>query len=188
MIELQDILLKEGEVVTVANGVKLIGSKPNGSRPSAITIRAESGEIEIANFAEMRFSPEAAGLVPICEVAIWKGHAFIVGLPAVVIAGGGAPLKCDLFRRIGEDAGFYKTEWVEAGQRIFCIYESGIAAWNEGGQELWHIRKSWDDVFMSAEADRLVLVRHDGQRILIDPSDGSQDPPRFAVFNPAWLS
>lgn len=177
MIDLQDILVKEGEVVTLSNGVKLIGSKPSGSRPSAITIRAESDEIEVASFAEMRFSSESAGLVPTCEVAIWKGHAFIVGLPAVVIAGGGAPLKCDLFRRVGEDSGFYKTEWWEAGQRLFCIYESGVAAWNEGGQELWHLRKSWDDVITGVGTERLVLVRHDGQRIIINPSDGSQEPP-----------
>jgi hypothetical protein len=177
MIAPQDILVKEGEAVTLANGVKLIGSRPNGSRPNAITIRTENGEINIADFAEMRFSSETAGLVPTCEVAIWKGHAFIAGLPAVVIAGDGVPVKCELFRRGGEDTGFYKTEWLEAGQRLFCIYESGIAAWNQGGQELWHIRKSWDDVFTRADADQLVLIRHDGQRVVIDPTDGSQEPP-----------
>jgi hypothetical protein len=176
VIDHQDILVNEGETITLANGVKLIGSKPSGSRPNAITIRAENGEIIIADFAEMRFSSEAAGLVPTCEVAIWKGHAFIVGLPAVVIAGDGVPVKCELFRRSGEDTGFYKTEWLEAGKRLFCIYESGIAAWNEGGQELWHIRKSWDDVFTGADADRLVLMRHDGQRIVVNSSDGSQEP------------
>ena len=177
MIANQDILVIEGEGVTLANGVKLIGSKSNGSRPNAITIRAENGEINVADFAEMRFSSEAAGLVPTCEVAIWKGFAFIVGLPAIVIAGDGVPVMRELFRRSGEDTGFYKTEWLEAGKRLFCIYESGIAAWNEGGQELWHIRKSWDDVFTGAESDKLVLMRHDGQRIVIDPSDGSQESP-----------
>lgn len=77
----------------------------------------------------------------------------------------------------GEDTGFYKIEWLESGQRLFRIYQSGIVAWNEGGQVLWHIRKSWDDMFIGAEAEGLVFVMHDGQRTIIDQSDGSRRPP-----------
>lgn len=177
MIELQSITVNESEVVTLANGVMLIGSKLNGSRPSAITIRTERGEIEIADFAQICYSLEAARLVPTCEVAIWNGKAFIVGLPSIVMAGEGVSVKCDLFRKTDEDNGFYRTEWVDAGQRIFCIYESGIVAWNDAGEVLWHVRKFWDDVFTGVEADGLVFLMHDGQRIMINQSDGSRRTP-----------
>jgi hypothetical protein len=142
-----------------------------------MTIRTESSEIEIADFADGRFRTEVNCLLPTVEVVIWKSKAFIVGLPSVVIAAGGVLLKHDLFRNGGEDTGFYKTEWLDAGQRIFCIYESGIAAWNDNGDILWHVRKYWDDVFTGAEADGLTFVMHDGQKIMINQADGSRKLP-----------
>ena len=180
MIEPQDILVKEGEVVTLANGAKLIVLKVNGSRPSAITIGTEGGEIEIADFAGGRFSTEVNCLVPTCEVVIWSGKAFIVGLPAIVVAGRNAPLKCDLFRNAGEDTGFYATEWKEIGERLFCIYESGVMAWSLDGVMLWHVRKSWDEVFSGVEANGLILIMEDGRKILIDQTDGSRIPPPYS--------
>jgi hypothetical protein len=173
MIALQDISFREGEIITLSNGVILVGSKPKRSL-SDIKIQTESREIEIANFAELSLSLEAGGL-PTCEVAIWKGVAFIVGFTAIVVVSEGEILKCDLFRKQNDDCGFYKTEWLDAGHRLFCVYESGILAWNEGGQQLWHISKFWDDVFAGFEGERLVLMIEGGDRIVIDPSNGSQE-------------
>ena len=177
MIEIQDIAVTENEALTLANGVSLVGCKLIGSRPNAITIRTESGELKIPDFSQPRYSPEAARLVPTCEVAIWNGKAFIVGLPSVVVAGGGEAVKCDFFRKTDEDNGFYRTEWVDAAQRIFCIYESGIVAWANAGEVLWHVRKFWDDVFTGVQADCLLFVTHDGQKFIIDQSNGSRKPP-----------
>jgi len=179
MIERQDIVLKEEET-SLTNGVKLIVAKQDGSRPSAIAIKIEGGELEISSFAEGRFNSEAVGLVPTCEAVIWSGKAFIVGLPAIVVAGRNAPLKCDLFRNAGEDTGFYATEWKEIGERLFCIYESGVMAWSLDGVMLWHVRKSWDEVFSGVEANGLILIMEDGRKILIDQTDGSRIPPPYS--------
>jgi hypothetical protein len=175
VIDVQDRLISEGEVVCLSNGVMLMVPKVNGSRPSAVTIKSDIAELEIVDFAQGRFSANVNCLVPVVEVVIWEGKAFIVGLPSIVIAGSGNLLKVDLFRKREEDTGFYMTEWMEFGQRLICVYESGIVAWSEDGHELWHIRKYWDDIFTGVEAGQLVLLREDGQRIIIDPSGGARD-------------
>jgi hypothetical protein len=175
MMELLDISVREGEVVVLASDVKLVVSKVNGSRPSAMTVKTDSSRIEIDNFAGGRFNTDVNSLIPTVEVLIWWKHVFIVGLPAIVIVSEGELLKCQLFRNVDEDTGFYRTEWLEVGQRLICVYESGILAWNEGGQQLWHISKFWDDVFAGFEGERLVLMIEGGDRIVIDPSNGSQE-------------
>lgn len=177
MIERQDVVIAGAGAITVATGVELICPKTNDSRPSAITIRTYGGEVTIADFAEPRCGRQADRMVPTCEVVVWNGRVFIIGLPSVVVAGDGAPVKCDLFRKAGEDRGFYATEWIEAGNRLFCIYESGILAWRDGAQPLWHVRKYWDDLLSGVEAGDLVFVTNDGGRFLIAQSDGSRSLP-----------
>jgi hypothetical protein len=104
----------------------------------------------------------------ICEVVIWNGVALIVGLPSVVVAARGRLARCDFFRKADEDSGFYRTQWVDGGQVLFCIYESGVIAWNDVGEVLWHVPKFWDDIFVEFDAGGLVFMAHGGEKFIIN--------------------
>ena len=177
MIELGECHLSEGPNLFCGGRVSVTFVPSKADRPVGVTIESESSRIPLDNFAPRSFDPVTRTKRPGIEIATWDDVFVILGLLDCVILNSRRSPELDvvrLFRSVDEDSGFHATRFIEAGDRLLLVYEGGVMCVDRASNVMWHSKKYWDDVLVSASADRVCFVGYGEETYCLDVGTGAR--------------
>jgi hypothetical protein len=170
MINVKAIQAAFREAVEIFQGATVEFFENKGERPADAIFR--SGEIKFneLNFAELVFNRASSKLSPLIELVCSDYEIVVVmGLRKWIVLD---RLKfrllasVDLNRKVEDDAGFYRAQWVEANGLLVGVYEGGIAAIDPKLGIKWHVAKAWGDELLGCENGRIWLLQESGRMSL----------------------
>lgn len=177
MIELGECHLSEGPNLFCGGRVSVTFVPSKADRPVGVMVESESARIVLDNFAQRSFHPATRTKRPSIEIATWDDVFIILGLLDCVIFKPRRSPELDavrLFRSVDEDSGFHATRFIEAGDRLLLVYEGGVMCVDRASNVMWHSKKYWDDVLVSASADRVCFLGYGEETYCLDVESGAR--------------
>ncbi|KAB8172338.1 hypothetical protein FKV24_014940 [Lysobacter maris] len=177
MMALEDKVVG-GEATSLCGDAVLARSVGAGRRGLVdIIFVAADKEIDVKEFAGLRFDSSSGGMMPFVETGSWRGLLLVVGVRELLVFSVSSPANVEilrLYRSLDDDSGFYSGLMVEVGDVLFFIYEGGVVAIHSTGSVLWHRQKFWDDVFVRIDDEKLIFMKEGGATFSISCADGAE--------------
>ena len=178
MITVRDIRLSESDCLVLREGssdseLELRCRLSERLNPAALVVESGGRVVaEVPRFVPLvlkhadpkggEFEGELKAVVEDDE----PGFAFLFGDQEIVRLGFSSrnldPV-CKLNRRVDDDRGFYSLSVELLPDSFLVVYEGGAVRIRLSGEEMWHDKLAWDDVFEKRDDDHLYYNTEHGE-------------------------